>query len=218
MMDFLRARRVMVDTQIRTMDVTDADVLDAFLDVPREAFVPPSLAALAYLDRDLMVEEGPPARFLMQPMVLARLIQLAEIGRSDRVLDVGAATGYSAALLARLAGAVVALESSAALASEAARKLSAVDTVRVVAGPLPAGRPEDGPYDAIVLEGAVEEISPELFRQLAPGGRLVAIVGQGRIGRGSVFVKSAGDVAGRTVFDVTAAPLPGFAKRTAFAF
>jgi protein-L-isoaspartate(D-aspartate) O-methyltransferase len=218
MIDFERARRTMVESQIRPVDVTDTRVLDAFLKVPRETFLPESKRALAYLDMDLALTSGRPPRSLLQPMVLARLLQAVEIGPTDRVLDVGAATGYSSAVLAHLCAEVVALECDEPLAEVARRTLGDVANAGVVTGPLESGHAPGAPYDVIVLEGAVETVPSTLLDQLGEEGRLVAVIGFGRSGRASLFVKVADDVSRRIVFDILAPPLPGFVKPPAFSF
>jgi protein-L-isoaspartate(D-aspartate) O-methyltransferase len=218
MTDFVRARRTMVDTQIRPSDVTDTRVLDAFLETPREAFLPAETRALAYLDLDIVVKAGRPPRCLMQPMVLARLLQAANISAGDRILDVGSATGYSAAVLSWLGRHVVALECEADLAGFARRALADRANASLAEGSLEAGHAAAAPYDVIVMQGAIEDVPSGLTAQLADGGRLVGVVGYGRAGRATVFVRSGTDVAGRIVFDTTAAPLPGFARAAAFAF
>jgi protein-L-isoaspartate(D-aspartate) O-methyltransferase len=218
MIEYENARRTMVDSQLRTADVVNVRILDAFLHVPREAFLPESTRPLAYLDTDLVVKDGHPPRRLLQPMVLARLLQAADIALTDTVLDVGSARGYSAAILSRIGGKIVALEADPELADAALHSLSGSGNVVPASGPLQAGWPEMAPYDVIVLEGAVEVVPPVLLQQLGEGGRLVAVVGYGRTGRATVFVKSQGDVAGRVVFDAVASPLPGFAAAPTFAF
>jgi protein-L-isoaspartate(D-aspartate) O-methyltransferase len=218
MTDFVQARRTMVDCQIRTNDVTEARIVEAFLTVPREAFVPEAKQALAYLDADLAVGgEGTP-RYLIQPMYLAKLVQAAGIKPTDTVLDVGTATGYSAAILAALAGKVVALESDEALAEKAKSALASYANVTVAVGPLEKGAAGTGPYDAILIEGAVEEVPQSLFASLKEGGRLVAVVGRGRSGRATIFVKIGSDNAGRIAFDASLPALPGFAKAPVFSF
>jgi protein-L-isoaspartate(D-aspartate) O-methyltransferase len=217
MTDFARARRIMVDSQIRTSDVTDIRVIDAFLAVPREEFVPAAKRGLAYLDLDLAVSLGPPRRCLLQPMLLARLIQAAEIASTDRILDVGAATGYSSAILSEIGASVVALESDPELAAFASKALAS-RPLRIEHGALTDGFAAGAPYDVIVVEGSVERLTPALEMQLAEGGRLVTVVSEGRIGRATVFVRSGRDVAGRIVFDASAAALPGFAFEPSFAF
>src|SRR5215467_14583328 len=151
MTDFAAARRNMVEGQVRTADVTDLRILSAMLDIPRENFVPPSAAGLAYLDLDLPLGEGG-SRRLLKPMVLAKLIHAADIKPGDRVLDVGCATGYGAAVLARMASQVVALEQDTGLVQAARSALGDCPNVTVVSGPLPAGWPKNAPYDVVLLE------------------------------------------------------------------
>jgi protein-L-isoaspartate(D-aspartate) O-methyltransferase len=217
MIDFAAARRTMVDGQVRPSDVTDPRLLAALLEVPRERFVPAARAAMAYLDLDVPVGEGPGGRRLLKPMVFAKLIQMAEIGETDRVLDVGCATGYSAAVLARLGGPVVALEEDAALARQANETLDA-SRVTVVSGSLAAGWPSGGPYDAIVVEGATEIVPEVLLRQLKEGGRLVCVLGRGPACKAKLYRMFQGEFSGRAMFDASAPELPGFAKPPAFVF
>ncbi len=223
MLDFAAARRMMVDGQVRTADVTDPRLLDAMFATPREGFIPARKAELAYLDLDLPLGEGDAAagRRLLKPMVLAKLIQAAGIGPQDHVLDVGCASGYSAAILGQLAGSVVALEEDAGLAREAGEALARAGLahVRLVTGPLPAGAPAQGPYDAIVLEGATEVVPTTLLLQLKSGGRLVCVLGRGPDGKAMLYTRTAeGDPSGRPVFDAAAAILPGFAAAPSFVF
>jgi protein-L-isoaspartate(D-aspartate) O-methyltransferase len=216
MTDFAQARRMMVDGQIRTSDVTDLDLLAAFGALARERFVPERRQAIAYLDLDVPLD-GAGGRALMKPMVLAKLIQAAEVGTRDRVLVVGCGTGYSAAILAQLAGTVVALEEDAALA-KAAAQLAAGDEVAVVTGPLASGWSKAAPYAVILLDGAAEVVPPALFDQLGDGGRLVGVIGRAPIGRGTVYRRSGAHVSARAEFDAVAPLLPGFAKPPAFVF
>lgn len=216
-MTFEVARRMMVDGQVRTSDVTDLRILGAMLDIPREVFVPAAQAKLAYADLDLAVAAG---RRMLKPMVLAKLVQAAAVGEGDRVLDVAAATGYSSALLGRLAAAVVALEEDAALAGTARDALARVGArnVEVVSGPLAKGWPAGAPYDVILINGAVEMLPEALCRQLKDGGRLVCIEGRGPAAKAMLYRSVGGDVSGRPVFDAAAAPLPGFARPETFVF
>lgn len=216
-MDFDAARLKMVDNQIRTTDVTDLRILQAFLAVPREAFVPPARQPLAYIDGDVPVGEG---RFLMEPSPFAKLLQLARVGSGDNVLDVGCATGYSAAILSHLAASVVALESDEALAKAASETLSRLHFERcvVIEGPLSAGCASKGPYDVILLEGAVERIPEEFFRQLKEGGRLAAVEGMGNAAAARLFVKQEGLVSSRFGFNCSITPLPGFGRVAEFVF
>jgi protein-L-isoaspartate(D-aspartate) O-methyltransferase len=236
MVDFQAVRRAMVDGQVRTNDVTNLDLIDAMLDIPREAFVPEHLAALAYLDRDLELQGGAggdrPARYLLKPVVTARLIQAADIGTTDRVLVVGSGTGYSAAVVSRLASAVVALEESPALAQAAQNTLRRLGfvTVTPVIGRLVAGWPAAAPFDVILVDGGVEAMPEALFAQLSEGGRLVAVMYggagggegevsmQGQVGKATLFRSVRGEVGGRPLFDCTAPLLPGFKRAPAFIF
>jgi len=217
MFDAAAARRLMVEGQVRTADVTDPELLDAMLTVPRERFVPPSLAELAYLDKDLPIVGG---RALLKPMVLAKLIQAARVGSEDRVLDVGCAMGYSSAVLARLAGSVVALEENAELVGQARESLAAVGALRVelAVGPLIAGWPAGGPYDVILLNGATEIVPEALSRQLKPEGRLVCVHGRSPAAKAMIYYVIEDRLVGRPVFDAAAPLLPGFVAPPTFVF
>jgi len=217
MTDFATARRNMVEGQVRTADVTDLRIIAAMLEIPREAFVPAAMAGIAYLDCDLPVAMGAQGtRRLLKPMVLAKLIQAAELAASDRVLDVGCATGYGAAVLARIAGHVVALEEDAGLTQTDA--LARLPNLTLASGPLAQGYPQGGPYDAIVLEGAAETAPQALFRQLKDGGRLVCVLGSGPAAKATLYRRSGEEVGSRPIFDAAASILPGFAKPPVFAF
>ncbi|HXW71107.1 MAG TPA: protein-L-isoaspartate O-methyltransferase, partial [Methylocella sp.] len=171
-----RNRRTMVDRQIRTFDVTDRRLLERMLEVPREAFLPSNLAAFAYSDIALQADSGGGTRMLLPPLVLARLLQAAEIKPTDVVLDVGGAFGYSPALLGGLARRVVAVESAISFYGQMRFNLDAfgLSNVRAVLGPLPEGAPADAPFDVIIVEGAVQSNLDTLFGQLRHGGRLLA--------------------------------------------
>jgi protein-L-isoaspartate(D-aspartate) O-methyltransferase len=218
MIDFAAARRIMVDGQVRPQDVTDLQVLAALQEVPREHFVPAEKADFAYLDLALPLNEGGTRRML-KPMVFGKLLQAAEIGEQDRVLDVGCGSGYSAAVIGRLAGNVVALEEDADLAKQARDALAATGAanVSVVTGPLTEGWPQAGPYDVIVVEGAVEIVPHPLCRQLRDGGRLVCVLGRSP-GKATLYRKIGDEVSGWTVFDAAAPLLPGFARAPEFVF
>lgn len=223
MIDFATARRMMVDGQIRTADVTDLRLIAAMLEVPRERFVPDSKAELAYLDFDVPVTadvSGAQVRHLLKPVVLAKLIQAAEVQEGDNVLDVGCATGYSSAVLAKLAHSVVALEQEPTLARHARENLRLVQAAHatVESGPLVAGWPARAPYDVIVLGGATEVVPQVLFHQLKAGGRLVTVFGRTPNGRAMLYRSFDGDVTGRSIFDAAAPTLPGFTAQPAFVF
>jgi protein-L-isoaspartate(D-aspartate) O-methyltransferase len=217
MFDTVTARRMMVDGQVRTADVTNPDLIAAMLAVPRELFVTSALAGQAYSDSDLAIGEG---RVLLKPMVLAKLIQAAQLGTSDHVLDAGCGTGYSSAILSRLAGAVVALEEDASLAKLARQALSAAGAAQVVVatGPLTAGWPAAAPYDFILLNGATE-VTPESYAgQLKPNGRLACIFAAGPVGKAMLYRLVEGRLVGRPIFDASAPVLPGFVAPPAFVF
>src|SRR5262249_31864873 len=223
MTDFAPARRMMVDSQVRTSDVTDLRIIAAMLELPRERFVPEDKADLAYLDLDIPVtpaSAGQPARRLLKPMVLAKMVQAAEIAAGDHVLDVGCATGYSSALLARLAQSVVALEEDDTPARHARENLRAVGTenVTIVTGPLAQGWPAGAPYDAIFVNGATEILPQALTRQLKEGGRLVAVLGRAPPGQAMLYRRVGGEVSGWPIFDAAAPLLPGFTAPPAFVF
>ncbi|MCC6921057.1 MAG: protein-L-isoaspartate O-methyltransferase [Alphaproteobacteria bacterium] len=206
----------MVDGQIRTADVTDPALIFALRSVPREGFVPAALRSLAYMGEGV---EAAPGRQLMDPRVFAKLVIAADVRATDKVLDVGGGTGYSAAILARLAADVVALEEPL-LAPIAREHLAAtgVQGVEVVAGPLNQGWAGAAPYDVIFLNGAIAVQPEALLAQLAPGGRLVGIVTDKAAGKAHIFVKSVAGVSSRIAFDASVAPLPGFAAAPHFAF
>ena len=220
--DFSELRVKMVDGQVRTTDVTSLPLLEAMLAVPREAFVPDSRKALAYIDENILISDknGPDARYLMKPSPFAKLVQLAEVGSNDNVLDVGAGTGYSAAVLSRLAKTVVALESDSSLADRAASTLSSLgyDNVSVVRGGLKAGHKAGAPYEVIFAGGSVEELPETLLAQLAEGGRLVVVEGHGNAGVARIYLKSNGVATGRRAFNAAVKPLPGFESAPAFEF
>ncbi len=217
-MDFAVARLMMVEGQVRTRDVFDSNLLAAMLATPRERFVPPPQAAIAYVDRNVPVTTDG-ARCLLQPMVLARLLQAADIGAGDHVLDLGCATGYSSAILARLAQTVVALEQDSDLAVFARRVLGELAPgVKVVEGPLHAGWPALGPYDVIVVNGAAEIIPQAVFGQLKDGGRLVGIVGMEPATKAMVYRSVRGEISGRAIVEASGPLLPGFAKPPMFVF
>ncbi len=217
-------RRAMVDCQIRPFDVTDAALLEVFYAMPREAFLSPANTALAYSDGALMDSAGNQQRRLLEPMVLARLLQGAELGGACAVLDVGGAGGYSAAILSQLCKRVVALENSAEFSQRAAAACVALGcaNVETITGDLNIGAPEKGPFDVILVNGAVEVGLETLLAQLSPGGRLLTICREaghsGRACRATRFDAINGGGSGRRLFDAAASTLPGFAVKPVFAF
>lgn len=221
MSEFSTARQKMVDGQVRPSDVTDLGILDAMLAVPREDFVPAAQRPIAYLDLDIEVGgAGTAKRYLIKPVVLAKMLQAASIAETDRVLVVGCATGYSAAIVSQLAGEVFATESDASLANAAKANLSQIGIKNVTVGNAEAavGDAAHGPYDVIVLDGATE-IEPEgLFAQLKPAGRLVGVFAATQPPRANLVTRSAGDFGSRILFDAFAPVLPGMQRVPAFTF
>jgi protein-L-isoaspartate(D-aspartate) O-methyltransferase len=218
MPDYSAARFHMVEGQIRVNKVTDEALTDAMMAVPRELFVPKSARGIAYVDEDIPIAPG---RFLMEPMVLARLLNDARVRRSDIALDLACGTGYASSLLARMAATVVAVEDDAELAGRASEVLSElnVDNVAVVQAPTEAGYPDQAPYDVILINGAVAEIPQTIFDQLNEGGRLVTIVApKGRMGQARLYTKVGGAMSHRVLFEAGTPMLPGFAPKPAFEF
>ena len=221
--DFEQQRIRMVDGQLRATDVNDIPIVDAMAVVPREAFVPASRKALAYIDDDVEVapaRDGRSARFLMKPSPFGRLLQLAEPRSGDRVLDVGAGTGYSSAVLSRIVASVVALESDPSLAAEASAVLAAqgCGNVKVVEGALAAGHAADAPYDVIVINGSVDAVPQSLLDQLAEGGRLVAVIGRGNAGRAALHLREGGLISILRGFNAALKPLSEFDRVPEFEF
>ncbi|HKP26160.1 MAG TPA: protein-L-isoaspartate O-methyltransferase [Dongiaceae bacterium] len=216
-MDYAIARQHMVDSQVRTNKVTDERLIEAIRTLPRERFVPDRARARAYLDDDVEIAPG---RFLMEPMVTARLIQAAEVKPEEIALVVGGGTGYAAALLSRLANTVVALEAEAPLAQRAGGVFSelSIDNAIVFEGPLNGGCSKHAPYNVIYLDGAVDQLPTTLTSQLADGGRLVGVQLDQGVGRASLWIKSGNAVSRRVLFDANVALLPGFATPPRFVF
>ncbi|MFG1428453.1 protein-L-isoaspartate O-methyltransferase family protein [Roseixanthobacter glucoisosaccharinicivorans] len=223
MIDFAELRRGMVDGQVRANDVTDPRIVSAMLEIPRERFVPSDLKSLAYIDDDLVIRParaGSPARYLVEPMVLAKLLQLADVQPDDLVLDIAVGTGYSAAILGRLAGQVVALDDDAELIAESTAILADLSVANVAAfqGTLTAGWAPEAPYDVIFINGSVDIVPEALFAQLKEGGRLVTVVGRGGAGRAAVFTKVNGAMSERVVFNAAVPLLAGFEAPPRFTF
>lgn len=218
MVDYAAARLNMVEGQIKPNKVIDQALIDAMMAVPRERFVPADRRGVAYVDEDVAVGGG---RVLMEPRVLGRLLNDARITPDSRVLIVGAGTGYSAALISRLAGKVVALEEDKTLLAAARGTLAELGAQRVIAaeGRLAEGWAAEGPYDVILVDGAVADVPAALVAQLAPGGRLLTVVDDGdRVGRAMLVSAVDGVVSQRPLFDAATATLPGFERKPAFQF
>jgi protein-L-isoaspartate(D-aspartate) O-methyltransferase len=216
-MDYAAARQHMIDSQIRTNKVTDSMVLAALAALPRELFVADTHRKLAYIDRPVPMGAG---RRMMEPMYLARLLQVAELQPQDRALVVGAGTGYGAAIVSKLVAKVVALESAAELTARARTILAGlgIGNVNVVDGDLAAGRPDEAPFDFILIDGAVEILPDALTAQLAEGGTLATIVMRGSIGQGVLVTKADGVLTRREIFDAETDVLPGFTRPQRFVF
>jgi protein-L-isoaspartate(D-aspartate) O-methyltransferase len=216
-MDYARARLNMVENQLRPNRIDDRRLLDAMLAVPRERFVPRALAGVAYSDEDLRLPDG---QSLIEPLVLARLIQSVAVSDQDVVLVVGCATGYAAAVLARLAATVILLVPDAAAAKvEPLLDELGADNVVVISSDDPtAGHPSQAPFDVILLTGSVDAVPPALLEQIGERGRLVAVVEGERVGRGVLFTRLHGVVGQRTLFDAQVPRLAGAKRVTAFAF
>ena len=207
----------MVETQLRPHRVLDPRLAAAMAEIPREAFVPARLAEVAYVDDDIEVAPG---RFLMEPRVFGRLLQEAAVAAGDVVLDVGCGTGYSTAVLARLAATVVALEPDAALRARATETLArlGMDNAALMDGELAAGDPAHGPYNVIFLGGAVEIVPDALRDQLADGGRLAPVVVRRGVGKATIIERHGQAFGAREVFDAATPPLPGFTRKRGFTF
>jgi protein-L-isoaspartate(D-aspartate) O-methyltransferase len=216
MIDFAARRVMMVDTQVRPSDVTKFPVIAAMLNVPRERYVPAPLQEAAYAGENLPLAAG---RVLLEARTMAKMLDALDIQPGELVLDVGAGLGYSSAVIARLAEAVIALEEDPAMAAEAETTLArqGVDNAAVTAGPLAAGEPRHAPYDAIVVEGGVEQVPEALLAQLKEGGRIAALFIEGALGVCRIGRKVQGVVQWRNAFNAAAPVLPGFALRREFA-
>lgn len=216
MTDFATRRTVMVDSQVRPSDVTKFPIIDAMLNVPRERFVPGAMREAAYVGETLDLGSG---RSLLEPRSLAKMLDALDIGPGELVLDIAPAYGYSAAVIARLAEAVVAVEEDEDMASEAQATLSDVgtDNVAVVTGTLAGGAPKHGPYDVITIQGGVEQVPTALADQLKEGGRIGCLFMDGALGTCRIGHKIDGQISWRFAFNAAAPVLPGFAREASFA-
>lgn len=215
MTDFAARRTTMVDTQVRPSDVTKFPIIEAMLTVPREAFVPAQRREAAYVGGNLDIGEG---RVLLEARTLAKMLDALDVQPTDLVLDIGCGLGYSSAVIARMAEAVVAVEADAGLAAQAQKRLSqeGVDNVAVIEAPLGEGSAKHGPYDVIVIEGAVEALPPVIEAQLKEGGRIGCLFMDGALGVCRIGHKIDGAVSWRYSFNAAAPVLPGFSKRPVF--
>jgi protein-L-isoaspartate(D-aspartate) O-methyltransferase len=220
MTDFAAARTNMIESQVRPNGITDRRIIAAMEKVARETFVPDDRKAVAYVDEDVqLAASGGFARYLIEAMAFARLLQNALIKPTDKVLIIGAGTGYGAAVVSALAAQVVAVESDAALAAAARHNLAAFPNVKLMEGSLAGGATGEGPFDVILIEGRIAELPQGLLAQLAPEGRLAAVVGETEVAKARVYSQTGASVSVRDVFDASVAPLPGFdKKKPAFVF
>lgn len=219
-MDFDLARETMVNSQIRTVDVTDPLVIAAFLKIKREAYVVPAWRHVAYCDGEIGVDELNPSCVLPAAAAWARLVQLLAPNPDGKLLMVGCAGGYGAAILAALVGHVCAVEANANLAdaARAALKASGVTNVDVHCSAMPAGLAGEAPFVSIIFEGAIDELPATISAQLAPGGRMVAVIGRGRTAKAHLYRRDGTTVSGQAMFDVAVPSLAGFTKRSIFEF
>lgn len=217
MIDFAAARRAMVDSQVRPSDVTRYSIIEALLWCPRELFVPKAKRDLAYADADIEIAPG---RALLAPRTLAKMLEEADIGHHDLVLDLAPGTGYSTAVIARMAEAVVGVEPDPRLAGEAQKILSGleVDNAVVMEGNPAQGDAQHGPYDVIFINGMVEQVPAELPGQLKDGGRLVALFPDGEFGHCQVWTRAHHGISRRYAFDAAGPLVPGFEKSPEFVF
>lgn len=213
--DYAKARNIMVESQIRTADVTDLNILSAFRRVPRERFVPQSKMALAHGDTVIDYGDG---RQLLRPRDFAKLIEAADIKSHEIVLDLACGRGYSTAVLSHLADTVVGLETDETTVNRATESLMAIDVLNaaIVVGALDKGAAQHGPFDVIIVNGAVERLSDHWFEQLSEGGRLAVILKNGPVGRATIFTKASGAVGDRVMFDAHAPVLPEFRREPVF--
>ncbi|MBB3065530.1 protein-L-isoaspartate O-methyltransferase family protein [Limibacillus halophilus] len=219
MIDFEAARHNMVESQIRTNKVRDLRIVDAMDSLPRELFAPENRRGVAYIDEDLPIGNG---RYMIEPMVLARLVQAAEIKPGDLVLDLACASGYCAALLTILGATVVAVEPDADLIAMGTEALNeaGIENVVMLKGDPKVGYEKQAPYNVILLPGAVAEVPAALFDQLADGGRLVTVVrtDQNSVGAATLYRRSGKAISSRVLFDASTPLLPGFERQPGFVF
>lgn len=218
MTDSNAARANMVDSQLRTNKVTDHKVIAGFETIPREAFLPKALRSIAYIDEDLSIGDG---RYVMEPMVLARLIQAAAPKNEDIVLEIGSARGYGTAILAQIAATVVGLDSDEELVGTANETLNAmgIDNAVAVSGDMTEGYAKQAPYDVILFSGAIAKVPDTIVAQLADGGRMIAVVlGKDGVGRATLFQRNGENVTGRSLFDASTPSLVGFEHSSEFVF
>jgi protein-L-isoaspartate(D-aspartate) O-methyltransferase len=215
MADFSARRVMMVDTQVRPSDVTKFPVIAAMLRTPREVYVPGPLREAAYVGENIALGN---ARVVLEARTLAKLLDALDIQPGEIVLDIGCGLGYSTAIIAQLADAVMAVEEDEGFATEAQRTLSAegVDNAAVIHGPLAEGSARHGPYDAILVNGAVESVPKAILDQIKDGGRIGSLFMQGALGEARIGYKTDGRMSWRAIFNASAPVLPGFSVNSGF--
>lgn len=223
MSDYALQRLNMVESQVRPSDVVDRRVIRAMLALPREEFVPPSVRSVCYTDRDLPLNPDAPIaeqRFVLQPRVQAKLMQALELPDEGICLDVGAGMGYSAAILSRICQTVIGIEPDEAMLEigRAGFAANEIENVVLFASELAEGRVDEGPFDGILLNGAVDFVPESLLDQLKDGGKLSAVLNEGGVGQATEWTRTGGNFAKRALFEATVAPLPGFQQAATFTF
>lgn len=217
-MDFATARQNMVESQLRTNKITNERVLNAMREIPRESFVPTALRDIAYIDKGVEVAKG---RFIMEPMILGRMMQACQIGKDDSVLVIGSTTGYMAAVAGKLASSVFAVESDADLAKQSADLLTkmAMDNIIIEQGPLVSGWAKQGPFNVILIDGAVDEVPGAILDQLSEGGRLLAVINKNElVGVMTIFKMQNGHISKTSLFDANIDSLSEFKRESTFVF
>ena len=218
MTDYTTLRKTMVESQVRTNDVTDRRVLRAMLELPREAFVPEAMQVLAYSGDGVSLGGWAPGRSLPAAVVTARLVQLASLDFEERVLEIGCASGYGTAILSQIAKSVTGIESDPVLAAKAQAALAELGrgNVTIKSGALAEGDASGAPYDVIIVSGTLPDVPAALRDQLREGGRLIAIIAEGPIGRATVYERVGNGFSSRYAFDAEAPALPGFDRKPVF--
>ena len=217
MSEFAEARKSMVLSQLQPDRVSDGRIREAMADVPREKFVPDQLKSVSYVDEDIEIKSG---RYLMEPRVFARLLQAAEVGMNEVVLDIGCGTGYSSAIISRLARTVVALESDQELRHQAQENLEhlCINNVAMMEGDLTRGFVDEAPYDIVFINGAVTNVPVALTEQMADGGRLVTVIKNDGVGSGTLLTVRDGQISSTSLFDAQVQYLIGFKSKAGFVF
>lgn len=217
MPDYAARRTMMVDTQVRPSDVTKFTIIGAMLNTPREIFVPDALRETAYVGENISLAEN---RVLLEPRTLAKMLDMLDVTQTELVLDIGCGSGYSSALLAQMAQAVVAVEEDDTLAQDAETALAQVGAEAVIVhkGPLTHGAPDHAPYDAMIVQGGVSKFPAGLVAQLREGGRVICLFMEGQLGVVRLGVRQGDQISWRDVFNAAAPVLPGFEKQEAFTF